>query len=65
MRVLTARQKKYLNKIYRNGLYSYEDLTTEEWETLEAMNDTEILWQEVNRWLWDKNTESDNAAGLM
>lgn len=60
MRRLTAKQKKLLDKFSEeratknNALWSVEDLTDEEWEQVEAINDTEILYQEVNRYLSDK-----------
>ena len=33
---------------------SVDDLPSGVWEQLEAINDTEILWQEVNRFLSDR-----------
>ena len=60
MRQLTAKQKKLLDIVCKeaedNGekYYEYQDLTNEVWEKLEKINDTEILWQEVNRYLWDR-----------
>ena len=62
MRQLTAQQKKLLDIVCKeaedNGqkLYEYQDLPDGIFEKLEKMNDTEILWQEVNRYLWDKNS---------
>ena len=60
MRTLMVRQKKLLDKLIKK--YANEDiilmdggqLSVEEWDALERINDTEILWQEVNRYLRDK-----------
>ena len=30
-----------------------EDLSEIQWEMLKAINDTEVLYQEVNSYLWD------------
>jgi hypothetical protein len=63
MRQLTKQQKKYLDQLIpiyaKEGheLVTYEDLYNIHWKELEHMNDTEILWQEVNRYLWDKRME--------
>lgn len=55
MRQLTVSQKKLLNKVMQENpnAQSVDDLSIEVWEELERMNDTEILWQEVNRYLTD------------
>jgi len=60
MRQLTQQQKKYLDKLFKanNTLSDVEDLTPEQWHKLEEMNDTEILWQETNRYLSDKYFEN-------
>jgi len=55
MRTLTAKQKNLLRK-WKNensDLYSWEDLNFEKIKILEKINDTEILYQEVNRFLGD------------
>jgi len=57
MRQLTVRQKKLLNTMPTN-CQSVDDLPAGIWQRLEAMNDTEILWQEVNRYLWDRSFSS-------
>ena len=59
MRRLTSRQKKYLDKVIgkRDAVYSVTDLTNDEWQDLQKINDTEILYQEVNRYLDDKKWE--------
>lgn len=62
MRQLTAQQKRLLDIVSKEraniGLETLDvnDLPDGIFEKLEKMNDTEILWQEVNRYLWDKNS---------
>lgn len=63
MRTLTAKQKKLIDfvvserkKIYGLETSDWEDLDNEYQDKLEKINDTEILVQEVNRYLWDKRT---------
>jgi hypothetical protein len=73
MRELTKKQKKLLDQWWKdnepskeaeilfnktNPLGSWEDLTLEQQEALEKINDTEILCQEVNSYLWDKRFEN-------
>lgn len=53
MRKLTVKQKKILNQQAALGNLSWDELPVEVIEQLEAINDTEILWQEVNRYLND------------
>lgn len=56
MRQLTHRQKKLLDQVLENThtpIYTVDDLPIEIWEELEAINDTEILWQECNRYISD------------
>jgi len=55
MRQLTISQKKLLNKVMEENpsTQTVNDLPNGIWEELESMNDTEILWQEVNRYLTD------------
>lgn len=68
MRELTAKQKKLLIEWYKareptreekvifgkmNPLFEVKDLTYEEWETLQEINDTEVLYQNVNSFLSD------------
>ncbi|KKL29076.1 hypothetical protein LCGC14_2368740 [marine sediment metagenome] len=55
MRQLTIKQKNLLRK-WKNSdedLYCWEDLEIKQIEELEKINDTEILSQEVNRFLGD------------
>ena len=61
MRNLTSRQKKVLDQWARDnpdkvhlGFSVDEDMDTGTWDVLERLNDTEILWQEVNRYISDK-----------
>ena len=59
MRQLTKQQKKYLDEVFNSNttIYDVDQLSPEQWQTLEDMNDTEILWQEANRYLSDKYFE--------
>lgn len=60
MRQLTTVQKKLLRRWQddsaKKGLAinSVNDLSLEQMEALEQINDTEILWQECNRFLHDR-----------
>jgi hypothetical protein len=53
MRQLTKKQKKILDN-YINAR-RLEELPTGVYEQLEKINDTEILWSEVNRYLNDNH----------
>jgi hypothetical protein len=55
MRKLTAKQKTLLRKWRgeNSDLFCWADLSWEEMTELEEINDTEILQQEVNRFLGD------------
>ena len=53
MRALTKKQKKILDK-YINAS-RLEELPTGVYEQLEKINDTEILWSEINRYLNDRH----------
>jgi len=68
MRDLTAKQKKLLREWFKkaeptkkekmlfgkmNSLRKVEDLSTEQYEELESINDTEVLYQNVNAFLHD------------
>ncbi len=58
MRQLTSKQKKLLDKWFMEYRpMDVDSLELEHWEILESINDTEILWQNVNRYLGDKLTE--------
>ncbi|MSQ46746.1 MAG: hypothetical protein EXR24_07225 [Ignavibacteria bacterium] len=61
MRSLTKKQMKFLDKIQDTNikakvdpLISINEITFDEWSTLIDMNDTEILYQEVNRYLQER-----------
>lgn len=55
MRDLTKRQKELLTKWYKEdkNIRDVEGLPFEKWEELQQINDTEILYQNVNNFLWD------------
>ena len=53
MRQLTKKQKKILDKYI--DARRLEELPTGVYEQLEKINDTEILWSEVNRYLNDNH----------
>ena len=67
MRELTIKQKNLLKKWYKESLPTekeriigidkkirrVEDLTNEQYNLLESINDTEVLYQNVNRFLND------------
>ena len=56
MRQLTAKQKKMLQPFI--GLaHDWDTLPLEFQLSLEKVNDSEILPQEVSRYLWDKGLE--------
>lgn len=74
MRELTAKQKKLLRKWFKesepsreekilmgktNPLRTADDLTTEQYEELEKINDTEVLYQNINYFL-DELGNEDN-----
>lgn len=52
MRRLTVKQKNILKKF--KDCRDVDELPYEIWEKLQEINDTEILWQEVNRFLGDQ-----------
>jgi len=59
MRALTAKQKKVLETYAltcdANTIASDTDaLPSAVWATLEELNNTEVLFTNVNQWLWDK-----------
>ena len=53
MRKLTKSQKKILNQQAIQGITNWDELPIEIIEQLKAINETEILWQEANRYLND------------
>ena len=65
MRTLTSRQKKLLNQwnesyeaINGDKMTGADDLSDVGYQMLVDLNDSEILWQEVNRYLSDIQMES-------
>lgn len=57
MRQLTKAQKKLLDQQPKEVI-DVDTLPPAVWKRLQEMNDTEILWQEVNRYLWDRYWEA-------
>lgn len=63
MRKLTALQKKLLTRWMEEAekkgdmLNTVDDLPFDKWNKLVEINDTEILPQEVDRFMWDKKFE--------
>jgi len=53
MRKLTKSQKKILDQQAALGNLSWDELPIEIIKSIEAINNTEILYQEVNRYLND------------
>lgn len=53
MRALTAKQRKYLTELARQGVRDVDSMSYDQWEKLKEMNDCEILWQNANSFLWD------------
>jgi len=60
MRELTKKQKVLLTKWVKESdkeIYSIDDLETSQWEELVEVNDTEVLWQNANRFIRDLKME--------
>ena len=60
MRELTKKQKVLLTKWVKESdkeIYSIDDLETSQWEELVKVNDTEVLWQNANRFIRDLKME--------
>ena len=59
MRKLTRKQKKILDQFkHINGI---DKLPYDVWDEIQEINDTEILYQNVDRYLWDNYiSEWDN-----
>jgi hypothetical protein len=62
MRVLSKKQKNFIDKWFDDNwtgagsLYSVDQMSQDEQEQLEAMNDHETLWQNADRYIGDKAT---------
>ena len=52
-RHLTKKQLKYLNEMAPNAK-TVEDIDPLTWDWLVNLNDYETIYQDVNRYLWDK-----------
>jgi hypothetical protein len=63
MRNLTKKQKNLLDQLAAKGITCVDEMPFEEWEKLEKMNDTEVLWQNANRYLLDKSFEASRQNG--
>ena len=53
MRELTKKQKDILKILFKKGISNAEQIPLIYWEELKKINDTEILYQNVNRFLGD------------
>ena len=51
MRKLTRKQKKILDQYKHIG--SINKLPYDVWDEIQEINDTELLYQNVDRYLWD------------
>jgi len=51
MRELTAKQKKFLKELHKEGIVDCDNMSSEQWDKLESMNDTEVLYQNANNFL--------------
>ena len=66
MRALNSKQKELLIKEIgsNKNIYMYEDLSMEVKEQLDSLNDFETIIEEVNRFLWDYNTQKELAKRI-
>jgi hypothetical protein len=66
VRALNSKQKEVLIKEIgsNKGIYMYEDLSMEVKEQLDSLNDFETIIEEVNRFLWDYNTQKELAKRI-
>ena len=66
MRALNSKQKEVLIKEIgsNKNIYMYEDLSMEVKEQLDNLNDFETIIEEVNRFLWDYNTQKELAKRI-
>lgn len=66
MRALNSKQKEVLIKEIgsNKNIYMYEDLSMEVKEQLDNLNDFETIIDEVNRFLWDYNTQKELAKRI-
>ncbi len=60
MRKLNAKQKKFIDEWFDNNwtgagsLYTVDQMSQDEQQKLQAMNDHETLWQNADRYIGDK-----------
>jgi hypothetical protein len=66
MRKLNAEQKNLLKKELesKKSIYMYEELSLAVREELERLNDFETIIDEINRFLWEYNTEKEVAIRI-
>lgn len=66
MRALNSKQKEVLIKEIgsNKNIYMYEDLSMEVKKQLDNLNDFETIIEEVNRFLWDYNTQKELAKRI-
>jgi hypothetical protein len=66
VRALNSKQKELLIKEIgsNKNIYMYEDLSMEVKEQLDNLNDFETIIEEVNRFLWDYNTQKELAKRI-
>ena len=63
MRDLTKKQKTLLIKWHKeNNTNNVNDLTDEQWDILEKINDTELLFQNANRLLIDLTMKEESEV---
>jgi hypothetical protein len=53
--VKASRHKEVWETFYSYDINDIDDLTNEQWETLQEIHDTEILYQTVNNFIQDLN----------
>jgi hypothetical protein len=66
VRALNSKQKEVLIKEIgsNKNIYMYEDLSMEVKKQLDNLNDFETIIEEVNRFLWDYNTQKELAKRI-
>lgn len=63
MRVLNLKQKKFIDKWFEENwtgsgsLFTVDQMSQQEQDQLQAMNDHETLWQNADRYINDKATQ--------
>jgi hypothetical protein len=66
VRALNSKQKEVLIKELesKKSIYMYEELSLAIREELERLNDFETIIDEINRFLWEYNTEKEVAIRI-